>query len=69
MLILTRRIGEAINIGDNISVRVLDVHGSQARIGIKAPKEVAMHREEVFYRIKQQDSESITEAHAYYSDR
>ena len=64
MLILTRKIGELIKIGDDITVRILDVHGSQVRIGIKAPKEVAVHREEVFYRIKQQDSESITEARA-----
>ena len=68
MLILSRRIGESINIGDDVSVRILDVHGSQVRFGIATPREVEVHREEVFYRIKQQDSEFITEAHTYCSD-
>ena len=68
MLILSYRIGESINIGDDVSVRILDVQGIQVRIGIAAPKVVVVHSEEVFYRIKQQGSESITGAHAYYSD-
>ena len=54
MLILTRRIGEALMIGDRITVTVLDVKGNQVRLGINAPKDVAVHREEVFERIKQE---------------
>ena len=52
MLILTRRVGEVIRIGDDISVTVLEVKGSQVRLGFSAPKDVAVHREEVFGRIK-----------------
>ena len=52
MLVLTRRVGEAIRIGDEISVTILGVKGSQVRIGFTAPKEVAVHREEIFLRIK-----------------
>ena len=51
MLISTRRIGWSIRIGDDVSVTVLGVHGNQVRIGIQAPKSVAVHRKEVFNRI------------------
>jgi len=52
MLILTRRIGETLMIGDDISITVIGVKGNQVRIGIDAPKDVAVHREEIFNRIK-----------------
>jgi carbon storage regulator len=52
MLILTRRVGETIMIGEEVAVTVLAVTGSQVRIGVNAPKEVAVHREEIFERIQ-----------------
>ena len=51
MLILSRRLGESIRIGDNVAVTVLEVRGDQVRIGIQAPKDVPVHREEVFARL------------------
>ncbi|MEY3464805.1 MAG: carbon storage regulator CsrA [Steroidobacteraceae bacterium] len=52
MLILTRRVGETVMIGDEVTVTVLGVKGNQVRVGINAPKHVAVHREEIFERIK-----------------
>ncbi|HUY83968.1 MAG TPA: carbon storage regulator CsrA [Steroidobacteraceae bacterium] len=54
MLILTRRIGETLMIGDDVTVTVLGVKGNQVRIGVNAPKNVAVHREEIFVRIKRE---------------
>ena len=51
MLILTRRIGEALKVGDDVSVTVLGIKGSQVRLGINAPKDVPVHREEVYDKI------------------
>jgi carbon storage regulator len=59
MLILSRRIGEIIRIGPHIVVTILGVNGSQVRLGIEAPKDVAVHREEVFERIKHDGPASI----------
>ncbi|MFL2548751.1 MAG: carbon storage regulator CsrA [Gammaproteobacteria bacterium] len=58
MLILTRRIGESLRIGDEVSVTVLGIKGSQVRIGVNAPKSVSVHREEVYDRINDENSKN-----------
>jgi carbon storage regulator len=52
MLILTRRVGETLVVGDDVTVTVLGVRGNQVRLGVNAPKEVAVHREEIYQRIQ-----------------
>jgi len=61
MLILTRRVGETVMIGDDVTVIVLGVKGNQVRIGINAPKHVAVHREEIYERIKRERSSRASE--------
>ena len=57
MLILTRRVGETLMIGDEMTVTVLGVKGNQVRIGVNAPKDVAVHREEIYDKIQKSDNE------------
>lgn len=57
MLILTRRVGESLMVGDDITVTVLGVKGNQVRIGVNAPRDVAVHREEIYERIQEDDKQ------------
>jgi carbon storage regulator len=62
MLILTRRVGETLMIGDEVTVTVLGVKGNQVRIGVNAPRDVAVHREEIYERIKREQAEQQRDA-------
>jgi carbon storage regulator len=61
MLILTRRVGESVMIGDDVTITVLGVKGNQVRVGINAPKNVAVHREEIYERIKREQQGEVPE--------
>ena len=59
MLILTRKVGESVLIGNDISITILSVRGNQVKLGVEAPKEVSVHREEIYQRIKQMKGEQL----------
>ena len=62
MLILTRKIGESLILGDDVEITVLSVRGNQVKLGVNAPKEIAVHRQEIYERIKAaEDSNSVEE--------
>ena len=70
MLILTRRVGETLMIGDDVTVTVLGVKGNQVRIGVNAPKEIPVHREEIYERIKrEQQAQQPQESVEYGNDK
>jgi len=58
MLILTRRVGESIIVGDDVTITVLGVKGNQIRLGVNAPKDISVHREEIYQRIKQEQRDN-----------
>lgn len=66
MLILTRRVGETVMIGSDVTVTVLGVKGNQVRVGVNAPRDVAVHREEIFERIRRE--EQASQAHAGHGE-
>ena len=68
MLILTRRVGESLMIGDDVNVTVLGIKGNQVRIGVDAPKEIAVHREEIYQRIQQEQEQDGSERVANGND-
>ena len=67
MLILTRRVGEAVMIGDEVTVTVLGVKGNQVRVGVNAPKSVSVHREEIYERIQREEKDESAGNDASYA--
>ncbi len=67
MLILTRRVGETLMVGDEVTVTVLGVKGNQVRIGVNAPKTVAVHREEIYQRIQKERDHDDGQPHHQYT--
>ena len=61
MLILTRRVTESLMIGDDVTVTILGIKGNQVRVGVQAPKELAVHREEVYHRIRDEEGRNDDE--------
>ncbi len=68
MLILTRRINESVNIGDDVTVTVLGIKGNHVRIGIGAPKHVSVHREEIYERVRREREGAASSAQASTTD-
>ncbi len=64
MLILTRRVGESVVIGDDVDVTVLGVKGNQVRLGVKAPREISVHREEIYQRIRRENENGGVNRHS-----
>ena len=64
MLILTRRVGETLMIGDSVTITVLGVKGNQVRLGVNAPKDVSVHREEIYQRIQREHDDDNGEPEA-----
>jgi carbon storage regulator len=62
MLILTRRVGETLMIGDSVTITVLGVKGNQVRLGVNAPKDVSVHREEIYQRIQREHGDEDSES-------
>jgi len=68
VLILTRRVGETVMIGDEVTVTVLRVKGNQVRLGVNAPKSVSVQREEIFHRIKREDGDRLDHSALEHSE-